>query len=47
MGGQVLIEMPAWLAGEVSQFTVNDLAISLFATIVVVLSVYVPWKLRQ
>jgi len=47
MGEQVLMEMPAWVAGEVTAFTVNDAAISIFACVVIVLAVYLPWKLRQ
>tara|TARA_B110000037_G_scaffold179931_2_gene206331 strand:- start:331 stop:474 length:144 start_codon:yes stop_codon:yes gene_type:complete len=47
MGDRVLMEMPAWIAGQVTVFTVNDAAISTFACFVVVLAVYLPWKLRQ
>jgi hypothetical protein len=47
MGSTILVELPAWVAGEATSFTVNDAAISLLACIVVVLSVYLPWKLRQ
>lgn len=38
---------PAWLAGEPAPFTAADLGVTVLAATIIVLAVYLPWKLRQ